>query len=814
MPVTTTNHLTLPITGMTCANCSAAIERNLSGLPGVERAVVNLANERAAVEYESGALSWSEIVSKIENVGYGVATAQAEIPITGMSDDNDARSLQKTLEEWPGVTTAAVSLGIERATVDYIPTMVRQSDLRRAAKAAGFEAVLVSGDFHDAERAARKKEVTKQLQLLITGLFFAVPTFVISMANDFGLLPASISTAPWLPWMLGLLATPVQFYVGWHYYVGGYKSLRNASANMDVLVAMGSSVAYGYSVAVLVASIFGWHGLGTDVYFETAAIIIALTRVGKYFEASAKGRASDAIKKLLGLQARTASAIRDGLEQDIALDDLVAGDVIVVRPGEKIPVDGVVIEGKSTVDESMLTGEPLPVKKGTGDAVVGATMNRQGSFKFEVTKVGAETALAQIIRLVEAAQSSKAPIQALADRVSAIFVPVVIALAMLTFVGWYWLGESGLIRAMVNMVSVLVIACPCALGLATPTAIMVGAGRGAESGILFRSGEALERAAGVKTMALDKTGTITLGRPTVTEIKLAANGDGNLSEADLLRLLASAERGSEHPLAEAIVASATARGLNLSEPAGFNSIPGMGICAEVDGYTVLAGNRLLMTGEGLVLNGLDAVVTCMQAEARSTVLVALDGELAGVIGVTDEIKPGSASALAELRELGLETVMLTGDNHAAAQSIAHDVGVDYVVADVMPADKAAAIRELQDATSGMGGVAMVGDGINDAPALAQADVGMAIGSGTDIAIEAADVTLISGDLRGAVRAIRLSRETMRTIRQNLFWAFFYNIVLIPVAAFGGLHPMLAAGAMAFSSIFVVGNSLRLRRWQV
>ena len=812
--MTITNHLTLPITGMTCANCSAAIERNLSGLPGVERAVVNLANERAAVEYQAEALSWSEIVSKIENVGYGVATAQAEIPITGMSDDNDARSLQKTLEEWPGVTTAAVSLGIERATVDYIPTMVRQSDLRRAAKAAGFEAVLVSGDFHDAERMARQKEVTKQRQLLFVGLIFAVPTLVISMASDFGLLSTSISTATWLPWMLGLLATPVQFYVGWNYYVGGYKSLRNASANMDVLVAMGSSVAYGYSVAVLVGSVFGWHGLGTDVYFETAAIIIALTRIGKYFEASAKRRASDAIKKLLGLQARTASAIRDGLEQDIGLDDLVSGDVIVVRPGEKIPVDGVVIEGKTTVDESMLTGEPLAVEKSTGDAVVGATMNRQGSFKFEVTKVGSETTLAQIIRLVEAAQSSKAPIQALADRVSAIFVPVVIALAMLTFVGWYWLGASGLIRAMVNMVSVLVIACPCALGLATPTAVMVGAGRGAENGILFRSGEALERAAGVKTMAFDKTGTITLGRPTVTEIGLIPNGSDNLSETELLRLVASAERGSEHPLGEAIVAAATARDLDLSDPAGFNSISGMGIRAEVDGYTVLAGNRLMMAAEGLVLDGLDAAVTGMRADGRSTVVVAVDGQLAGVMAVSDEVRSGSAAALSELRRLGLQTVMLTGDNQAAAEAIAHEVGVDRVLADLVPADKASAILELQGASSPTEGVAMVGDGINDAPALAQADVGMAIGSGTDIAVEAADVTLISDDLRGAVRAISLSRETMRTIRQNLFWAFFYNIVLIPVAALGGLDPMLAAGAMAFSSIFVVGNSLRLRRWQI
>ncbi len=809
-----TSHLTLPVTGMTCANCSVAIERNLNKLPGVETAAVNLASERATVEYDPAALSHAEIIGRIEHVGYGVATARAELPIRGLADDNDARALQNAFQQLAGVTAVTVSFGTERAMVDYIPTLISQGDLRRAAKVAGFEVVAVSGDLHDAERAAREKDVAQQRHLLVTGLVFAVPTFAISMMNDFGMLPASIGAAPWLAWLLGLLATPVQFYVGWQYYSGGYKSLRNGSANMDVLVAMGSGVAYVYSVVVLLAPFLGWRGLGEHVYFETAAMIIALIRVGKYLEAHAKGRASDAIKKLLGMQARTARVIRAGQEQDVALDDVIAGDVVIVHPGEKIPVDGVVIEGESTVDESLLTGEPLPVEKRAGNEVVGATMNRQGSFRFEATRVGAETALAQIIRLVEAAQGSKAPIQALADRTSAIFVPVVIALALFTFLGWFWLAGEVFTRAMINMVAVLVIACPCALGLATPTAIMVGTGRGAEHGILFRNSEALERAGGIGTMVLDKTGTITLGRPTVTDIQLAANGAGGICESELLRLVASAERGSEHPLGESIVAAATARGLDLSDAAGFCAISGQGICAEVDGHALLVGNQRLMAAQGLALDGLEAVVTRMQAQARTAMLVALDGQLAGVIAVADEIKEGSVAALDELRELGLEAVILTGDNQHTAQAIAREVGVERVVAEVLPADKAAAIQGLQDAPPRPGGVAMVGDGINDAPALAQSDVGLAMGTGTDIAIEAADVTLVSGDLRGVARAIHLSRATMRTIRQNLFWAFFYNVILIPVAALGGMHPMLAAGAMAFSSMFVVTNSLRLRRFRV
>ena len=822
--MTTANQqLTLPITGMTCANCATTIERNLNKLSGVNTATINLASERATIVYDSSQVARDQIIERIRYVGYDIATAQAEFPIRGLSDDNDARALERALVAMDGVLAGDVNFATERAVLAYVPTLVTQGELRRAVRSAGFEAIEVAGDLHDAEQEAREREIAKQKRLLIIGALFAIPTFLISMARDFGLLPTTIGAAVWFPWLLGILATPVQFYVGRQYYEGAFKALRNRSANMDVLIAMGSSVAYFYSVVVLIAPIFGWQGVGGHVYFETAAMIITLILVGKYLEVRAKGRTSDAIKKLLGLQARTARVVRAGIESDIPLDDVIVGDVIVVRPGEKIPVDGVVQEGTSTIDESMLTGEPLPVKKRTGDNVTGATMNRSGSFKFESTRVGKDTALAQIIRLVEEAQGSKAPIQALADRVSAVFVPAVLIIALLTFVGWYFIAQADLTRAIVNTVAVLVIACPCALGLATPTAIMVGSGRGAEHGILFRNSTALQRVGAVGTLVLDKTGTITAGRPTVTDvISSESNSSVEFDETELLRLIASAERGSEHPLGEAIVGAAVAQDLHLSDPAGFKALAGRGISAEVDGHSVLVGNKKLMAAHDISLDGLAPVVDKIQGEAKTAMLAALDGEVAGVIGVADVIKPGSREAILQLRAAGLEVVMLTGDNQRTAAAIAAQAGIETgstnVLAEVLPGDKARAIKELQSAAKiekkPGSPVAMVGDGINDAPALAQADVGMALGTGTDVAIEAADVTLMSGDLRAVPRAMRLSRATMRTIRQNLFWAFIYNIVLIPVAALGGLNPVLAAGAMAFSSIFVVSNSLRLRRYQV
>ncbi|MDH3422385.1 MAG: heavy metal translocating P-type ATPase [Gemmatimonadota bacterium] len=740
---------------------------------------------------------------------------EATLPITGMTCANCASTIERTLRKTAGVADASVNYASERATVHFDPDVVTLPQLGEAVERAGYGVIFAEeGELEDAEARARAEELRDQSRKFWTGVAFAGPLFVLSMARDFGLI-GMWAHDPWVNWLMFLLATPVQFYVGWDYYVGGWKSVRNGAANMDVLVALGSSVAYGFSVVVALALTFGSVAMGEHVYFETAALIITLIKLGKLLEVRAKGETGQAIRELMALRPPRATVVRNGVESDVAVDEVVVGDEIIVRPGERVPVDGTLIDGYSTIDESMLTGESMPVEKALGDEVVGATINRTGTFRFRATKVGSDTALAQVVRMVREAQGSKAPIQRLADRVASVFVPAVILIAVATMlVWWFWVG-AGFTAALIRLVAVLVIACPCALGLATPTAVMVGTGRGASMGVLFRTSEALERAKAVRVIVLDKTGTITRGEPAVLEV-VSVDGD----ESRLLRLAASAERRSEHPLAAAVVAEASRRRLDLAEPTNFDAVPGRGVVAVVDEVPVIVGTSALMREWGVPVDELMERAGRIEEAARTPLWVAVDGRAVGLIGVADAVKEGSAEAVAQLRRSGLEVVMLTGDNERVARAIAAEVGIDHVRAEVLPSQKADVIRELQE--NGKRVVAMVGDGINDAPALAQADVGIALGTGTDVAMEAADVTLMRGDLRAVPQAFALSRATMRSIEQNLFWAFFYNVALIPVAAgafyaltflpmmLRALHPILAALAMALSSVTVVGNSLRLR----
>jgi len=792
----------IPVLGMTCAACAARIEKRVPKLEGIIDVNVNFGAEKAQVKYDADVVGLKDVIAKIIETGYDVPKDKVEFKIQGMTCAACSARIERGLNKMEGILEANVNLTMEKANITYVPGLLTVQEIKRKIEDIGYQVLDFEGkDKGDKEQEARQKEIRRQRNLFIISALLSLPLLAMMFIEWFGLH----DIAPHFlmdPVFQFVLTTPIQFGVGSYFYVDAYKALNGGSANMSVLVALGTSAAYFYSVAATFFS--DWLGI-THVYYETAAIIITLIILGKLLEALAKGRTSEAIKKLMGLQPKTARVIRDDQEVDIPVEDVVVGDIIVVKPGEKIPVDGVVISGSSSVDESMLTGESLPVDKKEGSEVIGATINKHGSFKFKATKVGKETALAQIVRIVEEAQGSKAPIQRMADVISAFFVPVVVGIAAVTFLVWYFAVNPGnFTGALLPSIAVLVIACPCALGLATPTSIMVGTGKGAENGILIKGGEHLENAHKINTVVLDKTGTITKGEPEVTNIEAIG-----LDKNELLKLAATAEKNSEHPLAQAIVSYAQGREMELGEGQDFKAIPGHGIQVQVEGKKVLLGNRKLMQDNEVDIKELLVTAERLESEGKTAMLVAVDNKAAGVIAVADTVKESSRDAIKELKDLGIEVIMITGDNKKTAQAIAKQVGIEKVLAEVLPENKAEEVDKLKK-TGKI--VAMVGDGINDAPALATADVGIAIGTGTDIAMEAGDITLISGDLRGIVAAIKLSKATMTNIKQNLFWALFYNSLGIPVAAFGLLSPVIAGGAMAFSSVSVVSNALRLKRW--
>jgi Cu+-exporting ATPase len=802
---TTSARTDLPIEGMTCASCANTIERRLAKQPGVTSANVNFATKVATVKYDPAATGPEQLARAVDDIGY-----KAIVPAPAPAKN--------------GATNPAHG----HAGHDHAAMLTAQRAGSHTGHAMG------GGEDHSAHINVGDAERRLLMTKMIVGAAFSLPVLVIAMSHG----KIAAFNVPWINWLQLALTTPVIFWCGWQFFRSAWKGARHLSANMDTLVAMGTGAAYLYSLAATIwpgffagaggAVVNAAHAAQADsttggtmggmtmvpVYYEAAAVIIVLILLGKYFEARATGQTGAAIKKLIGMQAKTARVVRGDIEKDVPIESVVVGDVVIVRPGEKIPVDGRIESGESAVDESMLTGESVPVEKKGGDSVFGATMNTTGALRFTATKVGQDTALQQIVRLVQEAQESKAPIARLADRVSGIFVPIVIAIAVVTFITWWFVSpaETRLSMSLVTAVSVLIIACPCALGLATPTAIMVGTGKGAEHGILIKGGEALETAHKLSAIILDKTGTLTLGKPTLTDVRVLAG----TTEPDLVRLSASAERRSEHPLAAAIVNGATARGVTLAEPTAFKAIVGHGIEATVDGRAILVGKRALLAERNIDTSALDNLARHLAAAGKTPMYVAIDGKPAGLVAVADMVKPESMSAVEQMQKLGLRVAMITGDNALTAAAVAKDVGIapDMVFAEVLPEHKADHVKKLQSQGLVVG---MVGDGINDAPALAQADVGLAMGTGTDVAIEASDITLIRGDLRSVPEAIALSRATMRTIRQNLFWAFIYNLIGIPVAAgvlfpLTGwlLSPIIASGAMAFSSVSVVLNSLRLR----
>ncbi|MFZ5827829.1 MAG: heavy metal translocating P-type ATPase [Bacillota bacterium] len=788
---------------MTCAACATKIQKGLSQVPGVREATVNLATEKATVTMEPGQADPRSLQQKVESLGYQVITGSVKLSLVGMTCANCAQKIERKLNGLPGVLEAVVNFGTETAMVKYLPGAIDVGRMKKAVADLGYEAFAKDEEgAGDAEREAREKEMKRQWYLFIFSAVLTAPLLIYMFAELFGFHPPMIFMNPWFQLVL---TTPVQFYAGWQFYTDTWHNLKNRTANMSTLIAIGTTAAYLYSLAI---TIWGEQLGRNDYYYETAAVIITLIILGKYLEAVAKGRTSEAIKALMGLQAKTARVVRNGEQVDIPVEDVQVDDHVVVRPGEKVPVDGVIVEGRSALDESMLTGESLPVDKKPGDQVIGSTLNKFGTFTFRATKVGRDTALAQIIRVVEEAQTKKAPIQRLADVVSSYFVPAVIVIAVITFFGWY-LGTGDFTRSLLYFTAVLVIACPCALGLATPTAIMVGTGLGAQNGILIRGGEQLEKAYKLTTIVLDKTGTITKGEPAVTDVIPAERVF--LTPDQLLTITAGAEVKSEHPLAEAIVRGAKEKGLALPDAQEFEAIPGRGVRAVVDGKQVLAGTTKLMAENSVAVGSMLAQKERLESEGKTAMLVAIDGELAGLVAVADTVKETSAEAIAALHKMGIEVWMITGDNKRTAAAIAAQVGIskEHVMAEVLPEEKSAQVSHLKGKGRVVG---MVGDGINDAPALAGADLGFAIGTGTDVAMEAAGITLMRGDLRGIVAAIRLSRQTMRKIKQNLFWALIYNTLGIPVAALGFLAPVLAGAAMAFSSVSVVTNSGLLKRF--